>query len=105
MDIFSTFIDTKYNFMSLLNLPDAMAYFGPLRQYWKGSTIGEKIVTAIKQKFHKTHSQWTRSTLLNVNVDQVWTYQPSTKIKPPVSRKNYILYPNWESVNEILLGG
>ena len=37
-----------YNFMSLLNLPDALREFGPLRPLWEGGYLGEGYLRTIK---------------------------------------------------------
>ena len=41
---------TKYNFQSLMNVPSAMRYFGPLRNYWEGSMQGEGYLKVVKPK-------------------------------------------------------
>ncbi|KAL7555438.1 hypothetical protein ACA910_008058 [Epithemia clementina (nom. ined.)] len=41
---------TSYNFMSLLNLPDAVRRFGPLRNIWEGGTQGEGILWYVKRE-------------------------------------------------------
>ncbi|KAL7556429.1 hypothetical protein ACA910_020341 [Epithemia clementina (nom. ined.)] len=38
----------SYNFMSLLNLPDAVRRFGPLRIIWEGGTQGEEFLWYVK---------------------------------------------------------
>ncbi|KAL7569431.1 hypothetical protein ACA910_009617 [Epithemia clementina (nom. ined.)] len=40
---------TLYNFMSLLNLPDAVRRFGPLRNIWEGGTQGEGFLWYVKR--------------------------------------------------------
>ena len=37
-----------YNLACLMNLPEAMEHFGPLRQLWEGSTKGEGILRFVK---------------------------------------------------------
>ena len=39
---------TKSNYLSLLNLPDQMKEFGPLRLYWEGGWKGEGIIQELK---------------------------------------------------------
>ncbi|KAL7578583.1 hypothetical protein ACA910_011639 [Epithemia clementina (nom. ined.)] len=41
---------TTYNFMSLLNLPDAVRRFGPLRNIWEGGTQGEGFLQYVKRE-------------------------------------------------------
>ncbi|KAL7567091.1 hypothetical protein ACA910_002812 [Epithemia clementina (nom. ined.)] len=41
---------TSYNFMSLLNLPDAVRRFGPLRNIWEGGTQGEGFLRYVKRE-------------------------------------------------------
>lgn len=40
---------TRSNYMSLLNFPDQMRTFGPLRLYWEGGWKGEGIIREIKE--------------------------------------------------------
>ena len=50
----------SYTFPCLLNLPDAMAEFGPLRNYWEGGVKGEGILRFLKPE-HSTiglRSSW-----------------------------------------------
>ena len=39
---------TKFNLLCLLNLPDAMNEYGPLRNYWEGSMQGEGFLVNVK---------------------------------------------------------
>ncbi|KAL7560906.1 hypothetical protein ACA910_008187 [Epithemia clementina (nom. ined.)] len=41
---------TSYNFMSLLNLPDAVRQFGPLCNLWEGGTQGEGFLWYVKRE-------------------------------------------------------
>jgi hypothetical protein len=39
---------SRYNYLSLFNLPDQMNNFGPLLNLWEGGLLGEKIVQTMK---------------------------------------------------------
>jgi hypothetical protein len=39
---------TTYNFPSLLNIPDAMRLYGPLRNLWEGGYLGEGMLVYVK---------------------------------------------------------
>ena len=39
---------SHYNFMSLLNLPDQIRDFGPIRNRWEGGIRGEKFIQRVK---------------------------------------------------------
>jgi hypothetical protein len=39
---------SKYNFLSLLNLPEQMLNFGPLLNLWEGGYLGERYISTIK---------------------------------------------------------
>ena len=40
---------SRSNYLSLLNLPEQMRFFGPLRLYWEGGWKGEGIIQEIKE--------------------------------------------------------
>ena len=40
---------SRSNLLSLLNLPEQMRFFGPLRLYWEGGWKGEGIIQEIKE--------------------------------------------------------
>ena len=44
---------TKYNFLSLLKLPDTIRQFGPLRGFWEGGAIGEGFLRSIKPEIKR----------------------------------------------------
>ena len=56
-----------YNFMSLLNIPETLEDFGPLKNYWEGSYIGEKYITQVKSEFYGKRNNWTYSMLQRIN--------------------------------------
>jgi len=39
---------SSYNFICLTNIPETMHKFGPIRNYWEGGGMGEKIIQLIK---------------------------------------------------------
>ena len=45
----------KYNFQSLLNIPEMMRDFGPLVNYWEGSMQGEGYLRLVKPKINSIH--------------------------------------------------
>ena len=49
---------TSYNFVCLLNLPTMLATFGPLRNYWEGGGMGEKIIQHIKPLWNGFRKHW-----------------------------------------------
>jgi len=49
---------TSYNFVCLLNLPTMLATFGPLRNYWEGGGMGEKIIQHIKPLWNRFRKHW-----------------------------------------------
>jgi hypothetical protein len=52
----------KYNFLSLLNLPEQMRSFGPLLNLWEGGYMGERIITTMKPEIVSgLRMNWTSS--------------------------------------------
>jgi hypothetical protein len=47
----------KYNFLSLLNIPDAINKYGPLINLWEGSNQGEGYLRYAKPKVVNIHSK------------------------------------------------
>ena len=47
----------KYNFLSLLNIPDAMYQYGPLINLWEGSNQGEGYLRYAKPIITDIHSK------------------------------------------------
>jgi hypothetical protein len=39
---------TSYNFLCLLSLPKTIEEFGPIRNYWEGGAMGEKLIQVVK---------------------------------------------------------
>lgn len=51
----------KYNFLSLLNLPEQMKNFGPLLNLWEGGIVGEKIISTMKPEIKSgLRKNWQR---------------------------------------------
>ena len=48
---------TKYNYQSLMNIPEQMQLFGPLVQLWEGSNQGEGYLRFIKPKINNVHAK------------------------------------------------
>ena len=48
---------TKYNYLSLLNLPETMYKFGPLINLWEGSNQGEGFLRYAKPMIINIHSK------------------------------------------------
>jgi hypothetical protein len=49
---------SSYNFLSLLNLPDVMRMYGPLRNLWEGGGQGEKVLTIVKPTWCGFRKSW-----------------------------------------------
>ena len=60
----------KYNFQSLLNLPETIKLFGPLSNLWEGGNNGEGILRFVKPRINTIHSpRWQVNTHLNLLKD------------------------------------
>ncbi|KAL7577205.1 hypothetical protein ACA910_003538 [Epithemia clementina (nom. ined.)] len=58
---------TSYNFMSLLNLPDAVRQFGPLHNIWEGGTQGEGFLQYVKRKMSMgLRNNWQKRLLTRI---------------------------------------
>ena len=49
---------TNYSMLNLLNLPNTMRRFGPLRNFWEGSTMGEGMLKKVKANYRRMHPNW-----------------------------------------------
>jgi len=49
---------SSYNFLCLLNLPSTLADFGPIRNYWEGGGMGEKIIQQMKPLWNGFLKHW-----------------------------------------------
>lgn len=47
-----------YNFASFINIPAAMALFGPLRELWEGSIKGEGFLPRVKGRYQWMKKNW-----------------------------------------------
>jgi hypothetical protein len=54
---------SKYNFVCLLNVPDVMQQFGPIRNYWEGGKLGEKILQVAKGTWYGFTKNWAPNML------------------------------------------
>ena len=53
---------TKYNHLSLLNIPTTMKLFGPIINFWEGSNQGEGYLRFAKPKLTNIHSKnWNQN--------------------------------------------
>ena len=58
---------TSYNYLCLLNLPDAIRKFGPLRNFWEGSTQGERFIQKVKPELSSgLRGKWQYRTMEKV---------------------------------------
>ena len=48
----------SYNFMSLLNLPDILKKYGPLRNLWEGGGQGERVLSVVKPSWCGYRKNW-----------------------------------------------
>jgi hypothetical protein len=48
----------SYNFACLMNIPQAMQLFGPLRELWEGSVRGEGFLRVIKDRYRGMQGNW-----------------------------------------------
>jgi hypothetical protein len=49
---------SSYNFICLTNIPETMRKFGPIRNYWEGGGMGEKIIQLIKPLWKGFRKNW-----------------------------------------------
>lgn len=69
----------SYSLLNLLNLPDMMRMFGPIRNLWEGGSMGEGILKLIKHNIPSVNVNWHinstkkfyQQKLLNRLVDQL----------------------------------
>ena len=52
---------TSYNFLCLLNLPKTIEEFGPIRNYWEGGVMGEKLIQVVKPLWNGFRKNWQKS--------------------------------------------
>ena len=77
-----SFLQSTANLNGLLNLPDYMRAYGPLRLYWEGSCIGEGIIKDIKpcitQGVHKP--TFAQNALRRYYIDKFYQSMTNTDI-------------------------
>ena len=49
---------SSYSMLNLLNLPKVMEMYGPLRNFWEGTTMGEGIIKRVKANYNRMHPNW-----------------------------------------------
>lgn len=55
---------SSYNFLSLLNLPSIVRLYGPVKNIWEGSWVGEGFLRFIKpQMIHGLRKNWEKTTM------------------------------------------
>jgi hypothetical protein len=83
---------TKYNFLSLLKLPDTIRQFGPLRGFWEGGAIGEGFLRSIKPDIQRglryNWQNWILNNFLDKKAFDMVSRkfdEPHSDVKPSVS--------------------
>jgi hypothetical protein len=56
----------SYSFLCLTNLPDVISNYGPLRLYWEGGGLGEKLLQHLKILWIGFRKNWIDNTLKDV---------------------------------------
>jgi hypothetical protein len=56
----------SYSFICLTNLPDLIRRYGPLRLYWEGGGLGEKVLQQLKLLWLGFRKNWQESTLKDI---------------------------------------
>lgn len=80
-------IFTKHNIACLMNLPEAMERFGPLRQLWEGSTRGEgflRFVKPLMTQGFKHQGNWHYHLLQNLSIAKAFGNIRPRKDKPAI---------------------
>ena len=88
----------KYNFLSLLNIPDAMYKYGPLVNLWEGSNQGEGYLRYAKPRITDIHSKnWQINAHIKlleiISMDEVIDCHVMNKLSEG-SRSEYIMHIN-----------
>ena len=99
---------SKYNFLSLLNLPKTMELFGPLRNFWEGGNQGEGILRHVKPEItmglrknwqvnliqRVLHTRTVEQLMIEItNPSDRWT-QMKLEEDTEVKRQDYRCYPS-----------
>jgi hypothetical protein len=90
---------SSYNFLSLLNLPDIIREYGPLRLIWEGGSMGEGFLRFVKPNINQgLRKGWERSTLQTLLREKamasiMWDeLGPSSRLEGRLYQKNYHVY-------------
>jgi len=76
---------SSYNFMCLMNLPRAMARFGPLRELWEGKFQGEGILLHVKSEMTQgKRKNWQGNLMKNVLRTKAFQNILHSKEKPVI---------------------
>jgi len=59
----------KSNFLCLLNIPDILRCYGPIRNYWEGSCIGEKMLQQPKGMWYGFTLNWSYNMLRHITLN------------------------------------
>ena len=59
-------MDSSYNYVCLLNIPDQVRMFGSVFHHWEGSGMGEKFVQVAKRHFNTFRSNWHAALILRI---------------------------------------
>ena len=60
---------SSYSFLNLLNLPNMMREYGPIRNFWEGSELGEGYLRVVKPLYIHMHKSWAE-TITKKNLQQ-----------------------------------
>lgn len=101
-------VTSKYNFPCLMNLPEAMATYGPLRDLWEGGPRGEGILRFTKPLMNQgCRVQWFQHLLKKMLIRQSFenVRGPEATTTPPLSsavalRKRSTKFHKYETVGE-----
>jgi hypothetical protein len=82
---------SKYNFCCLMNVPEAMREFGPLRNLWEGEYMGEGILRVLKpHMIQGMKRDWQSHLLRNMMRQKAFT----TILKDDVNKHTCIFEPD-----------
>jgi hypothetical protein len=95
---------TSYNFVCLLNIPEATRHLGPLRNLWEGGTKGEGFIRFAKSELNQgLRKNWQENTLSKMLKNETLHTLLGNKEESdddPVRRIGYIhRYPNLVEVS------
>jgi hypothetical protein len=92
---------SSYNFLSLLNLPDIIREYGPLRLIWEGDSMGEGFLRFVKPNMGRgLRKGWECSTLQTLLREKalatiMWDeLGPSSRLTGRLHEKLYHVYQN-----------